>query len=78
MESEELEIEQVIPIKKLVFNEPDSCFVCLRKETDAFPSGSPFFEGYTYFEFFIIRPFLPLISYNSYHCEHLEIFGEGL
>jgi len=42
-DNDELEIEIIVPIQSLVYDQPASCFVCLRKQEGSFPIGFFFF-----------------------------------
>jgi len=39
-ENEELEAELAIPVKRLVYNQPESCFICLRKQEGSSPAAT--------------------------------------
>jgi len=43
-DNEELEAEQIVPIKRLIFNQPESCFISLRKQPNTYPTGKLFWS----------------------------------
>ena len=59
-DNEELEAEQIVPIKRLVFNQPESCFISLRKQQNTYPTGK-LFLSFLFFSF----PGAPLYSSSA-------------
>ena len=39
-DNEELDAEQIVPVKQLVFNQPESCFISLRKQAGTYPTAT--------------------------------------
>jgi coatomer protein complex subunit gamma len=38
-DNDELDAEQIVPIKRLIYNQPESCFISLRKQPKTYPIG---------------------------------------
>lgn len=68
-DNEELEAEQIIPIKRLVFNQPESVFISLRKQDGTYPTGLgspfPFSVFYLHFSIFSHSVCLFLASFSN-------------
>jgi len=74
-DNEELEAEQIVPIKRLVFNQPESCFISLRKQQNTYPTGKLFL----FFSFFFSGcTTLLIFCQTSFLHKHAEIRGQGL